>query len=147
MRVISKFLLSAVTALAVTGPAVADVEKTIEHRQSLYQVIAWNFGPLRGMAQGKIDFDADEAELRATRIAQISLMLDEVYTDSDTASGSDAKDEIWENWDDFEMKLANFKTEAATLATVAATGDADATKAQFGKMAGTCKACHDDYKD
>ena len=34
----------------------------------------------------------------------------------------------------------------AYLAKVAATGDAAAVKAQYGKLSKTCKACHDDFK-
>ena len=39
-----------------------------------------------------------------------------------------------------------FNKEANELARVAATGDAAAIKAQFGKTGGTCKACHDAFR-
>ncbi|MCE1172500.1 MAG: cytochrome c, partial [Azovibrio sp.] len=39
-----------------------------------------------------------------------------------------------------------FNKEANELAKVAATGDAAAVKAQFGKVGGSCKACHDDFR-
>jgi cytochrome c556 len=39
-----------------------------------------------------------------------------------------------------------FNKEANELAKVAATGDAAAVKAQFGKLGSTCKACHDDFR-
>lgn len=41
----------------------------------------------------------------------------------------------------------NFIKEANELAKVAATGDAAAVKAQFGKTGGTCKACHDEFRN
>jgi cytochrome c556 len=39
-----------------------------------------------------------------------------------------------------------FNKEANEMARVAATGDAAAVKEQFGKLGGTCKGCHDDFK-
>jgi cytochrome c556 len=39
-----------------------------------------------------------------------------------------------------------FNKEANELAKVAASGDAAAVKAQFGKLGAACKACHDDYR-
>jgi cytochrome c556 len=39
-----------------------------------------------------------------------------------------------------------FNKEANELAKVAATGDAAAIKAQFGKLGSACKACHDDFR-
>ena len=39
-----------------------------------------------------------------------------------------------------------FNKEANEMAKVAAAGDAAATKEQLGKLGGTCKGCHDDFK-
>ena len=41
----------------------------------------------------------------------------------------------------------NFNKEANELAKVAATGDKAAILAQFGKTGGTCKACHDNFRN
>jgi cytochrome c556 len=40
----------------------------------------------------------------------------------------------------------NFSKEANELARIASAGDVAAIKAQLGKLQGTCKACHDDFK-
>lgn len=141
-------LAAAVVAAAAALPtAFADVERTVEYRQSVYRVIAWNFGTLRAMARGEMPFDTAIAEKRSQRIAQLSLMLDDAYDEPSTGYGSDAKELIWEDFADFEEKLGAFQAEAAKLAQVAAGGDEGAIKAQFVEMAGTCKACHDRYKD
>ena len=44
-----------------------------------------------------------------------------------------------------ELAMA-FNKEANELAKVAATGDVNAIKAQFGKTGGTCKGCHDAFR-
>ena len=35
-------------------------EQALKYRKSLYQVMAWNFGPMGAMAQGKAPYDAAE---------------------------------------------------------------------------------------
>jgi cytochrome c556 len=136
-------LATAGAALAAsTGP-----ERAIKYRQNVYGLIGWNFGALGQMARGQRDFDATEFARRAERVAQLSMMLDEGFPPgSDKGAKTEALPAIWTNRADFDAKLADFQREAAALAKVAAGGDADATKAQFAKTAGTCKACHDKYK-
>ena len=43
-------------------------------------------------------------------------------------------------------KLADLQRQSQALATTAKGGDEAATKAQFMKVAGACKACHDVYR-
>jgi cytochrome c556 len=42
--------------------------------------------------------------------------------------------------------MNNFQQEATKLAEVAKGGDETAIKAQFGKTAETCKACHKEFR-
>ncbi|HOZ26618.1 MAG TPA: cytochrome c [Hyphomonadaceae bacterium] len=62
------------------------------------------------------------------------------------AGKTEAKANIWTDRADFDAKLANLQTEAGKLVTAAGT-DAAAFKAQFGPTGGTCKACHDTYRE
>jgi len=62
------------------------------------------------------------------------------------AGKTEAKANIWTDRADFDAKLANLQTEAGKLVTAAGT-DAAAFKAQFGPTGGTCKACHDVYRE
>jgi len=40
-------------------------EQMLKYRKAVYQAIAWNFGPMGAMAQGKAPFDAAEFAMRA----------------------------------------------------------------------------------
>lgn len=62
------------------------------------------------------------------------------------AGKTEAKANIWTERADFDAKLVNLQTEAAKLVTAAGT-DAAAFKAQFGPTGGTCKACHDKFRE
>jgi cytochrome c556 len=122
-------------------------EQALKYRKAVYQAIAWNFGPMSAMAQGKIPYDASEFAMRAGRVAALTPMLPESYSpESQSVSGSKAKAELWSNRADFDAKMKDLVDRSATLATVAKGGDAAKSKAAFLDTANACKACHDKYK-
>jgi cytochrome c556 len=122
-------------------------EQALKYRKAVYQAIAWNFGPMSQMAQGKIPYDAKEFELRAGRVAALTPMLADAYpADSRTVTGSKAKPELWTDRADFDAKMKDLVDRTAALATVAKRGDAADSKQAFLDTAAACKACHDKYK-
>lgn len=137
-------------ALASTAFAQAQserAEKLLKYRKAVYQVMAWNIGPLAAMAQDKQPFDAAAFAERAGRMAELTPMLAESYgPDSRLATGSKLKPEMWSNREDFDTKLQALVDSSARLAKTAAGGDPAASKAAFFDMAQTCKACHDKYR-
>jgi cytochrome c556 len=110
-------------------------------------VIVWNFGPMAGMAQGKIPYDATQFASRAGRVAVLAPLLEEAFpAESQGVATSKLKPEMWSNRADFDAKLKNFEERSATLAAVARGGDFEKTKAAFFDTANACKACHEKYK-
>jgi cytochrome c556 len=57
-----------------------------------------------------------------------------------------AKPEIWQNQQDFAVKLHGFQQAANAFNTAAMSGDVNAIKAKFGELGQACKACHDKYR-
>jgi cytochrome c556 len=148
VRVIAPALLLALAASGVHAQGQPSKgEQLLKYRKAVYQAIAWNFGPMSQMAQGKIPYDAKEFELRAGRVAALTPMLSESYAaESRDVTGSKAKAELWSNRADFDAKMKDLVDRSATLAKVARGGDAAKSKQAFLDTAGTCKACHDKYK-
>ncbi|HET9485312.1 MAG TPA: cytochrome c [Xanthomonadales bacterium] len=136
--------------LALAGPAAAQEPEhaaTIQYRQGIYKAIRWNFAPLAAMVQGKAPFDRADFVKRSARVSFLSHQLLEGYpAGSHEGAVTDALPKIWESFDDFSAKLEDFKREARALRVVAEAGDEAAIKQQFMKTAGTCKACHDEYR-
>jgi len=122
-------------------------EQYLKYRKGVYQVIAWNIGPLSAMAQDKQPYDATVFAERAERVSRLTPMLAESYApESRQATGSKLKPEMWSNRADFDEKLRTLVARSETLATTATGGDAAASKAAFYDMAQACKACHDKYR-
>lgn len=127
--------------------AQAKPEDVIRYRKSLYTVMLWNWMPMNAMVRDRIPFDAAEFARRAARVAAVPPQLLEGFAPgSDSGAETDAKPEIWKHFEDFKTKLKDLERESAALAEIAKGGDEAAMRAQFAKVGGACKACHDEYK-
>jgi cytochrome c556 len=143
----SILLLALLACVGSAGAQQRKPDEAIAYRQGVFKLIRWNMGPLAAMAKGEASWDGAQFARRAARLSWLSYQVEEGFPKgSDTGAVTDAKPEIWANFDDFRAKLKDFQREAAALRDVAATGDEAASKAQLGKVGGTCKACHDEYK-
>jgi cytochrome c556 len=60
---------------------------------------------------------------------------------------SESKDIIWTEAADFAAKASAMQVQASKLNQVAMAGDIAALKAQVRSVGGTCKSCHDKYRE
>lgn len=149
MRKPVALVLSAAAFLAA-GPLAAkpSAEDAVEFRQAVMNVYAWNLNGMRDMARGDVAFDAAAfASYAADLAAAANLDVARGFPEEAQTEESEARDEIWLNWDGFLEKREALKAAAAKLVEVSASGDESAMKEQFGKTAGTCKGCHDDFRN
>ena len=144
-------LLLALLAVSLTGTVAAQVkpEDAIKFRQSGYGFMAWNMGRIKMNVEGT--YNKDEVIKAATAIQAIANSgMGALYLPgTDKGTGREktrVKPEFFTNKEGVTKVAMAFNKEANEMAKVAAAGDAAATKAQFGKLAGTCKGCHDDFK-
>ncbi len=141
----ASLLLSAGTLSASlsAGP----IEDAVDYRQGVMNVFSWNLTHMGSMVKGETPFDAAAFKDYAADLAAASaLNVMPGFPDDSVSDESDAKDEIWLNRDDFDAKYKALKEAAAKLSQVAAGGDEAAMREQFKETAGTCKACHKEYK-
>ena len=137
--------LAASSALAQVKP-----EDAIKFRQSGYGFMAWNMGRIKTNVEGG-NFNKDEVVKAANAIQAIANSgMGALYlpgTDKGTGwEKTRAKPEIWTDKETLGKAAMAFNKEANEMAKVAATGDVGAIGNQLGKLGGTCKGCHDDFK-
>ncbi len=145
-RVLTALLLGlAACACVAASKKAADI---VHYRQNIMSVIGWNFQPMGAMVKGKSAWDAKAFAMRAERLRFLSEQALEGFVNASDNGGveTDAKAEIWTEFDDFKSKLNDFIAEAKTLSETANAGDEAAMKEQFRKTAESCKACHDKYR-
>jgi cytochrome c556 len=122
-------------------------DDAVEYRQGVMNVFFWNLDHMGSMVKGETPFDAAAFKGYAADLATASaLRVMQGFPEDSLNDESDAKDEIWLNWDDFQTKYKTLHEAAAKLSETAAGGDEAAMRAQYKETAGACKACHKEYK-
>lgn len=140
-----------ISLLATTGAWGASAEEraqaTADTRQGLLKVVVSYFGPIVGMAREQIPYDAAVVKANAEKIAMLLPLIPDVFRSntSEFDLDTEALDEIWDNTDDFAAKATTAAENAQALAAATADGQGAAMKA-FGELGGSCKACHDNYR-
>ena len=144
--------IAAAVLVALAGVASAQSlkpEEMIKFRKAGYSFMSWNMGKIKANLDG--EFNKDQVIAAANVVAAIANTgmgsLFAPGTDKEVGGEKTrVKPEFFEQPEKVKELAMNFIKEANELAKVAATGDAAAVKAQFGKTGGTCKACHDDFR-
>ena len=148
----SRMLLAvaAVVGLASALPAAAQFQKpedAVKYRKAGMTMIGAHFGRIGAMAQGRVPFDGAAAAANADIVAQLSKLPFAGFVDG--TSGNEkgmAKANIWTERAKFDAGASKMQDEVAKLAAAAKANNLDTLKAAFGAAAGTCKACHDDFR-
>ncbi len=146
----TKFLVAALVAsLAATAHAQVKVEDAIKWRQSAYATMGWNMARIKANVDG--NFNKDEVVKAANVIQAIANSgMGALYVPgSDKGKGwveTRVQPALFTDGPKVGKIAGDFNAAANELAKVAATGDAASVKAAFGKLGGTCKSCHDDYR-
>jgi cytochrome c556 len=145
-------LATLAATMALAAPAAAQSfqkpEDAIKYRQSSFTVLAAHFGVLGAMANGRIPYDA-QAAARSGDVVAVASTLPWAGFGAGTDKGSintRAKPEIWSENAKFRGHADKMQAEMQKVAAAAKTGNLDNLKAAFGPAAGTCKACHDDFR-
>lgn len=143
-------LLAAAAILATSATMAIPDEAAIGARQGQFKLFAHNLGVLGGMAQGRVDYDADAAQTAADNLFHLTrhdqARLWPEGSDSMSVDGTRAMPQIWDDFDDFVAKFVALQTAAVNTQSVAGDG-LDALRGAVGPMAATCGACHDSYRE
>ncbi|TCW31535.1 c-type cytochrome [Gulbenkiania mobilis] len=126
------------TALAATDPITARKEVFKQYKETV--------GPMGKMVKGDMPYNKDEFAKLATRLDTLAQQPWQHFTPGSDKGKTDAKAEIWSKPAEFKQAVDTHKAEVAKLRQVAATGNLDQIRPQFGAVQKTCKACHDSFR-
>ena len=126
--------------------AQAKPETLVKQRQSVMTLQGKYFGPMAGMAQGKIPFNADVVRRNAAFLDNLSRMAWDGFDPSTKDVKSAALPAIYEQQDKFKEAAARLENEAHKLYEVSRGGDEAAVKAQIGAVGKSCGGCHESFR-
>lgn len=136
-------------SLATAASAQVKPEDQIKYRQAGYSFMSWNMGKIKANLEG--EYNAQQVQAAAAAIAGIAGSgMGALYgpgTEKDIGDvKTRVKPEFFENMPDVGKIATEFNTNAAALATAAASGDKAAVQKAFADTGSSCKACHDKYR-
>lgn len=136
-------------ALGVTAGTVfaqAKPEVLVKQRQSAMTLIGKYWGPLGGMAQGKVPYNAEVVQRNAAYLEALAKMPWDGFDPSTKDVKSAALPEVYSNQAKFKEAADRLQNETAKLAQVSKSGDENAIKAQLGAVGKSCGGCHNDFR-
>ncbi len=143
MKFLTKGLIAGLVLVAGVAVAKEGVQDpTVKARQELMGTIGMNTKALGDMAGGKADFDAAKAQAAKEAIMAASAEIGAKFEPQASDPVSEAKPEIWTNWDDFVAKAGALNAAATALDA----SSLDSVKAGMGAIGGACKDCHSTYR-
>ncbi len=148
-----RLMLAAATVagLATALPAAAQFQKpedAVKYRKAAFTVMATHFGRIGAMVQGRVPFDGAAAAANAEIVRQVAALPFAGFVDGThgTEKGS-PKMNVWSERAKFDGEAKKMQDEVTKLATAAKANNLDQLKAAFGSAAGTCKSCHDTFRN
>ena len=139
-------LAVALGVTATSALAQAKPEVLVKQRQAAMTLIGKYFGPLGGMAQGKVPYNAQVVQRNAGYLDNLSRMPWDGFAAGTQNEKSRALPAVWKEADKFKEAASRFENEAAKLYQASRGGDEAAVKAQIGAVGKTCGGCHDNFR-
>jgi cytochrome c556 len=141
------------TALAValgatvsSAFAQAKPEVLVKQRQAAMTLQGKYFGPLAGMAQGKLPYNAQVVQRNAGFLDNLSRMPWDGFDPSTKGEKSRALAAVYSDNAKWKEAAARLENETAKLYSMSRSGDEGAVKAQIGAVGKACGGCHDNFR-
>jgi len=134
-------------AWVVDAVAQAKPEILVKQRQAAMTLQGKYFGPLAGMAQGKLPYDASIVQRNAGYLEVLDKMPWDGFDPGTRNVKSAALPAIWSEPAKFKEAQERLQSEVARLVSVSKGGDEGAVKAQIGAVGKACGNCHENFRE
>jgi len=147
-KILTVTAASAVLAMGMATEAMAQAKPDVlvKQRQAAMTLIGKYFGPVAGMASGKVPYNADAVERNATYLETLAQMPWDGFHDSTKGEKSRTLPEAFSQKAKFDEWAERFQAETAKLGAAARAKNEAGVKAQFGAVGKTCGGCHDSFR-
>jgi len=140
------FALALSAGISMNAMAQAKPDVLVKQRQAKMILQAKYFGPLVGVAQGKVPYNAAAVQRDAGFLDNLTRMSWDGFDPSTRGEKSRALPAIWDNNAKFKEYAARLENETSKLYTLSKGSDEAAVKAQIGAIGKVCGSCHDDFR-
>lgn len=147
MKRYATMLLGATAIVSASGAfAQAKPDVLVKQRQAAMTLQGKYFGPLNGMAQGKVPFSSEVVARNAGFLDSLSKMAWDGFTADTQGEKSRALPEIYKDAGKFKAAQDAFQSEVGKLVAASKGGDEASVKSAIGAVGKTCAGCHDNFR-
>ena len=132
-------------ALMLTGAQAQDDEHYLGYRQKVMKSMGASMGAIGDILKQKLPF-AGHIGVHASDISRMSAVIAESFEKEIIEGRTDAKPDVWRDWDKFVAAAETLQEEGAKLAEVASGGDMAAIGAQVKNLGKACGDCHKPFR-
>jgi cytochrome c556 len=129
----------------LAGAQAQEDEAFIQYRQKVMQSQGASMGAIGDMMKHKLPYSG-HIFTHAQDIQRVTKLIGEAFKKDLAAGKTDAKPEIWKEWEKFEAAAQALEQESGKLADVAQSGNMEAIGAQVKKVGDACGNCHKPYR-
>ena len=143
------FALALEAGYTLTASSQVKPEILVKQRQAAMTLQGKYYGPMAGMAQGKIPYNGDIVARNAGYLEVLSKMPWDGFAEStkDVTVKTAALPAIWSEPAKFKEAQERLQSEVSTLVSVSKGGDEGAVKAQIGAVGKACANCHENFRE
>jgi len=145
--VISALALTLGAGYSLSAFAQAKPEVLVKQRQAAMTLQGKYWGPLGGMAQGKVPYDAAVVARNVQYLDALAKMPWDGFNPNTKDVKSGALPAVFAEPAKFKEAADHLQTEVSKLVTVSKSGDEAAVKAQLNAVGKTCGGCHDNFRE
>jgi len=131
--------------LAVSASGAEDDEAIIGYRQKVMSAQGVSMGAIGDILKFKLPYEKDIVG-HARAISVTAKMIPTAFEKPVSAGKTDAKPEIWKEWDDYKKDAGKLAEASDKLAKVAEGGDMKAILAQVKEVGNACQHCHEEFR-
>ena len=132
---------------SLTAFSQAKPETLVKQRQAAMTLQGKYWGPLGGMAQGKVPYNATVVARNAGFLEALSKMPWDGFAPSTKDVKSAALPAVFTDTAKFKEAQDRLQSEVSKLVTVSKGGDEAAVKAQLAATGKTCGGCHKTFRE
>ncbi len=134
-------------SMASIAQAQVKPEILVKQRQSAMTLIGKYWGPLGGMAQGKVPYDANVVARNAGYLDALSKMPWDGFAPGTKDVKSAALPAVFTDTAKFKEAQDRLQSEVAKLVSVSKGGDEAAVKSQLAAVGKSCGGCHETFRE
>jgi len=151
-RMKMKLLLSGLALALGSGYALTAFSQVkpdvlVKQRQAAMTLQGKYFGPMGGMAAGKVPYRADVVAYNASLLNALSRMPWDGFAESTKGEKSAALPAVYSDPAKFKAAQDRFQDAVQALVKVSTGSDETAIKAAIGGVGKTCGGCHQDFRE